>query len=314
MERLINVFIGGSSEALSISKRVKSLIEGSGEIRCTIWNEGVFEFNQTFLRSLEQACYSYDFGILIASKDDIANVRNNLKDIPRDNVVFEYGLFLGVMGNNRTFLVQEKGANLPTDILGNTTPQFRIDFSESEWIKLAHDLIVAIKSQFQKSEIQALPSTALAIGYFNSFLKSVAHYTYLKERGKPLLNNNLFEHREAKIQIVIPNELSESISAKANKYYNDKGYVPDGLGDPNRPFPIRFYRNKEDLVIVDMPTTLNAIRPAVNLLMPDSGVGINETRLLIERRELENFKKTLEYLIQQDDYARSIVEASWQND
>jgi len=311
--RPINVFIGGSSEAKKIAEKVKELIDGSGEINCTVWDQ-TFEFNKTFLRSLQEACYSYDFGILIASKDDIALIRDNVKDIPRDNIIFEYGLFLGALGNNRTFLVQEKGANLPTDLLGYTAPRYVLDYSDKDWETLCNSLVEAMKNQFQKSEIQVLPSTALAIGYFNSFLKPVAHFTYTRESGMPLLNTNKFDHAEAMIQIVIPKELSNNISARAMKYYTEKKYTTDGIGSTGRPFPIRFYKKADSLVVVDMPTTLNAIRPSVNLLMPDTGLGINQAKQQIERRELENFKKTLEYLVSQDDYAAGMVEVIWEDD
>tara|TARA_R110001592_G_scaffold68626_2_gene210342 strand:- start:36836 stop:37771 length:936 start_codon:yes stop_codon:yes gene_type:complete len=310
--RSINVFIGGSSEALKVAKKVKELIELSGDINCTIWNQA-FEFNHTFLRSLQEACYTFDFGILIASKDDVALIRQTVKDIPRDNIIFEYGLFLGSLGNNRTLLVQEKGANLPTDLQGYTTPRYDLGYTEKEWENLGEGLVQAMRNQFQKSEIQALPSTALAIGYFNSFLQPVAHYTCNCESGLPLLNKNKFEHREAKIFVVLPQELSSNISAKATRYYSDRKYTPDGIGSSGRPFPIRFYRDADNLVIVDMPTTLNAVRPAVNLLFPDTGIGINPARQLVEKRELENFKKTLEYLISQDDYSKGLVEVTWEN-
>ena len=39
---------------------------------------------------------------------------------PRDNVVFEAGLFGGVLGMDRTFILHANGAKLPTDLLGLT--------------------------------------------------------------------------------------------------------------------------------------------------------------------------------------------------
>lgn len=39
---------------------------------------------------------------------------------PRDNVVFEAGLFGGALGMRRTFILHAKGAKLPTDLLGLT--------------------------------------------------------------------------------------------------------------------------------------------------------------------------------------------------
>src|SRR5438270_12555465 len=39
---------------------------------------------------------------------------------PRDNVVFEAGLFGGALGMSRTFIVHAGGAKLPSDLLGLT--------------------------------------------------------------------------------------------------------------------------------------------------------------------------------------------------
>jgi predicted nucleotide-binding protein len=39
---------------------------------------------------------------------------------PRDNVVFEAGLFGGVLGMRRTFILHASGAKLPSDLLGLT--------------------------------------------------------------------------------------------------------------------------------------------------------------------------------------------------
>jgi hypothetical protein len=311
MDRLINVFIGGSSEGLKFADYVKENLENTGGIHCTIWNKETFQFNETFLFSLSKASLIHDFGIFIASKDDIALIRDNLKDIPRDNVLFEYGLFHGALGNNRTFLIQEKDCKLPTDLLGNTTPQFERNYSKEQWEELALSVSDNIKIQFQKSEIQLLPSTSLAIGYFNSFLSRVTEYIFDND-GCELIKADLF-YKNVTIKVILPNELSSDISEKAQKFYKNGKYEVDEIGDPKRPFPIRYYKQetKEEVIIVDMPTTHNAIRPAVNLLVPDTGLGINPDKLRLERKELENFFRTLAFLISQDDYAKDIVKIEW---
>ena len=43
---------------------------------------------------------------------------------PRDNVVFEAGLFGGVLGMRRTFILHAKGAKLPSDLLGLTCVRY----------------------------------------------------------------------------------------------------------------------------------------------------------------------------------------------
>lgn len=62
----------------------------------------------------------FDFGIMIFAKDDITTVRGEEFETPRDNVLFEYGLFLGRVGSDKAFIVAEEGIKLPSDLLGVT--------------------------------------------------------------------------------------------------------------------------------------------------------------------------------------------------
>lgn len=156
-----------------------------------------------------------------------------------------------------------------------------------------------------------LPSTSLAIGYFNSFIANVSRSIF-EEDGCNLGKSNSF-HENVKLRILIPKELSGDVGAKAQIYYRSQNFELDEIGNKKRPFSIRYFKSKIDseLSIVDMPTTLNAIRPAINLLILDSGLGINPDKIKLESKELENFRRTLEYLVQQDDYAKDIVKIEW---
>ena len=313
MDRKINVFIGSSSESLAVADRIKEILEVESDIDCTIWKKGVFDYNTSFLTSLMEASYSFDFGIFIAAFDDKVTYRDDEFKKTRDNVIFEYGMFLGTLGHKRTLIIKDSDVELPTDLLGYHLPRFKESFDDSDWDTLLTEVKDYLRKEIKKSQIQILPSTALAIGYFKSFLGKVSKFIAESDLGD-ILNKNSVTHGKTKLRIVIPNTLSDNVGYKAKLYYQKNNFIPDEIGDPTRPFPIQFFKDTDELVIVDMPTTLNAIRPAVNMLVLDSGIGENNKKNRIERRELENFKRTLEYLVSQDDYARDVTEVIWQED
>lgn len=68
-----------------------------------------------------------DFAAFIFARDDWTSRSVPTPDSPaagvaspRDNVVYEAGLFGGLVGMRRTFILHAKGAKLPTDLLGLT--------------------------------------------------------------------------------------------------------------------------------------------------------------------------------------------------
>jgi predicted nucleotide-binding protein len=61
--------------------------------------------------------------------DDMTVSRGLRKKTPRDNVVFELGLFMGAIGRDRTFIVspRKNDLKLPTDLLGVTHLSYEAD-------------------------------------------------------------------------------------------------------------------------------------------------------------------------------------------
>jgi predicted nucleotide-binding protein len=79
------------------------------------------------LETLVAECRNYDHAILVLTPDDTRTKRHQLGSIPRDNVVFELGLFMGALGRERVFMVVQAGTDLPTDLAGITPAQFNAD-------------------------------------------------------------------------------------------------------------------------------------------------------------------------------------------
>lgn len=116
-----SVFIGSSNEGLEFARAVRSNLQNDAEI--TLWNDGFFRLGGTFIETLVNSLPRFDFAILVLAADDLTKSHGIETFSPRDNVIFELGLFMGRLGRSRTFIVYEKSANvkIPTDLAGVTT-------------------------------------------------------------------------------------------------------------------------------------------------------------------------------------------------
>jgi hypothetical protein len=124
-ERHPSVFIGSSSEGLEFARAVRSLLAQDAEV--TLWNEDFFGLGSTFIETLINALPRFDFAVLVLTPDDLVNSREVEVFSPRDNVIFELGLFMGRLGRSRTFILHQADAELkiPTDLSGMTTATYQ---------------------------------------------------------------------------------------------------------------------------------------------------------------------------------------------
>jgi hypothetical protein len=89
-----------------------------------------FNLGTTTLERLVELSRQVDFAAMVFASDDWTTVGSrsdgdaNGQASPRDNVVFEAGLFGGVLGMRRTFILHASGAKLPSDLLGLTCVRY----------------------------------------------------------------------------------------------------------------------------------------------------------------------------------------------
>jgi hypothetical protein len=91
------------------------------------WRYGVFKSGESTLESLLKALNRFDFAALILTPDDLVESRGGTSSSPRDNVIFEIGLFIGRLGRERVFIVSQRNSDLkiPTDLLGIKSIQYK---------------------------------------------------------------------------------------------------------------------------------------------------------------------------------------------
>lgn len=119
------LFIGSSSEALEVARQIQ-LGLSHDPVVSTVWTDGVFQASRTSIESLFTAVSEADFAALVLSPDDLTISREKETQSPRDNVLFELGLFMGGLSRERTFIVKQRGIDLkfPSDLFGVTPIEF----------------------------------------------------------------------------------------------------------------------------------------------------------------------------------------------
>lgn len=124
----IRVFIISSVEGLPIARKVQAAFEHDPFL-VTVWTDGVFRVAGYALASLEEAVDESDFAIAIAHEDDVTRSRGKQWPAPRDNVVFELGMFVGRLGRERAILMEPRDVDvkLPSDLAGVTTVPYRFE-------------------------------------------------------------------------------------------------------------------------------------------------------------------------------------------
>ena len=127
------VFIGSSSEDLYCAYALQDQLKTKADVQ--LWNQGFFSLNKGYLHELLKGLKETDFGVFVFAPNDLATIRNATYEAIRDNVLFEFGLFLGGLGPDRSFFIlpqNQTGIRLPSDLLGISTATFDIDVTPIE--------------------------------------------------------------------------------------------------------------------------------------------------------------------------------------
>jgi hypothetical protein len=312
-----SIFIGSSFEAKDIAGQFGQLLESFAEVK--IWTDA-FDIGKSNYENLTSQIALYDYAILIATGDDETISRKEQKMSPRDNVVFEFGLFTGGLGRNRVFYVLEKDTKLPSDLLGITFPRLpktkgtEMDLAISDSVQAIFN---HIKSKENTFDLGFLPSTALAYGYFINFVEKTVHRLLEdKKSGKEFIleDGTRFKLEEVIFDILIPDDLSDDMynKVRAKRLKDNWGKIkvdPKDVRDYD--FSIDVTRAKEGVLhLVDIPFTLNALYKAVEMYSGKVHLGKDIKETILERREIRNFQRTLDYLIAKSALAKRIVKTS----
>jgi len=153
-----SLFIGSSTEGLEFARAARRLLNQDAEV--SLWNEGLFRLGDTFIETLMNGLSRFDFALLVITPDDVERTRGVEEFSPRDNVLFELGLFMGRLGRSRTFMLYQVGAvKIPTDLSVMTSATY-------DWPRNDHDHqgAIAAACDMIRNAIRELGVTEAKIG------------------------------------------------------------------------------------------------------------------------------------------------------
>jgi hypothetical protein len=122
------IFLGSSGKQEKLLRALTRGLEDVAQVEpwTTSFNPGT-----TTLERLVELAHEVDFAAFVFAQDDWTTQSPGVlpspesgQASPRDNVVFEAGLFGGTLGMRRTFILHANGSKLPSDLLGLTSIRY----------------------------------------------------------------------------------------------------------------------------------------------------------------------------------------------
>lgn len=290
------LFIGSSSEELGLAQAAKSILENDFDV--TIWDEkvwdtSVFKINQNFLSDLLKASLQFDFGILLGTNDDKVIFRGKEVMQPRDNVLFELGLFTGRLGTSKCAFLIDKEVKLLSDFNGLTLAYF-----DKTQINTFTSAVNDIKSLFLSSsddEINFFPSATLASVYFENLIVPICRFI-IENKG---FTSKEIHYKKCKINVIIPDRINEDVNLQFEKLKSSISTENVSFKYAGRPryISIDTQIKNDTLEFIDFPTIIAGINHAISNLLPNDFNKLSPDYNLILERELRRFITTLKKLL-----------------
>src|SRR6478735_8853661 len=140
------IFLGSSGGQTKLLEAITRGLQDIADVEpwTTTFNPG-----RSTLERLVELSQEVDFAAFVFARDDwtTTDASQSAQASPRDNVVFEAGLFGGALGMRRTFILHANGAKLPTDLLGLTSIRYDPDTTPAIVRQINQQLKKAIEAE-----------------------------------------------------------------------------------------------------------------------------------------------------------------------
>ena len=149
------IFLGSSGKQAKLLQAIARGLEDVADVEpwTTTFNPG-----RSTLDRLVELSQEVDFAAFVFAQDDWTTTDTSTpgQASPRDNVVFEAGLFGGALGIRRTFILHANGSKLPSDLLGLTSVRYDPATSPAEVRAINQKLRKAIEAEGRRAPVEGL--------------------------------------------------------------------------------------------------------------------------------------------------------------
>lgn len=302
-----SIFIGSSTESIKTAHQVQEYFKA--EYDCFIWTDHFFELNFAAYQNLCQKAACFDYAIFIGGKDDAVLRRStkSRKTAPRDNIYLEFGLYAGILSPARTYFLIHKDCTIASDLHGITLLPYS---NKDDVLKSCRQIQLKIQEENIINRISLLPSTSLALGYFENFLTEAALALFdIKEIEVDGVVHNVKKFPKT-LEVIIP-DCDADLQSWAGIYYKQNYAEKINLDCKLRKMGVLLDRHallhKKEVRLIDVPQSLQIAFEAVELVFGKDYIGSTKFLERVKRKETYNFVKTLENKIKENSYCREFV-------
>ncbi|MCC6282477.1 MAG: nucleotide-binding protein [Saprospiraceae bacterium] len=314
------ILIFSAEEGKGIANAIQGVLEG--DIQVVIWDDAMLAENpKGYLGSLLLHVPEFGFAIIVLTPADCNIKRQSLGASTREDLVFEIGLALGLLGSDRILVAGEALSKDTNNLKGIKNVVFETAVNHENYFNNIHNACNQIrnyiKQQENKQDLKLLPSFALAVGYFQNFILRICKPLNYAEKIKINIDNKeaFLEDFSFRLTILIPhysefhNTDNLRIFEKKQKFHKVTIFADNETFYNIKVKDTSFLLGEKDIQLYDIPNNLTTSGQAINFFLQRKPDATPDKQNLLLQSEVEYFGQTLQYLLALDEYRwlRNIV-------
>jgi len=246
------IFIASTGESLEVARAVQINLDSDFETK--VWDQNAFKLSTFTYEALKAELDASHFGIFVATPDDSARVRGKKFGVPRDNVIFELGLFVGRLGIKRSFIIvpsPRSSVKLPSDLESITVGDYIANRQDNDLIPALAPVCNRIRQSIKEYTKTALESLVASnrISTFTQFNDAFAplleksdsvrlffiHSRRWRENNNEAIRNFLSRTR-SRLTVYLPNPGNNLLVSSISSHFDDGPHIPGFVCDAYRYF------------------------------------------------------------------------------